>query len=259
MEEKEEKLVLYERKEDIGIITLNRPRSLNAVNDALALDLKAAMDTARADKEARVFIVKGAGRAFCAGADLKETASFPNLEAYAEHYEILGQIWMSMMNIAGKPVIAQIQGYAVGGGLELALYCDLRIAAEDATMGMAETRVGGTTAISATFILPRIVGLAKAKELLLTAEFIDGKEAERIGMVNKAVPPEDLERVTWELAKKIAGNYPLEIRLAKEAIDRGMDANLMHAYKSSRRDGRESYVGGARVKGMAEAKETAKK
>ena len=255
----EEKLVLYERKENVGIITLNRPKSLNAITDPLLMDLKTAMDAARADKEARVFIFKGEGRAFCAGADTKEAVSFASPEEHAEHYESMGQLMMSIMDIGGRPVIAQIQGYAVGGGLELALYCDLRIAAEDAKLGFAETRVGATTAISATYILPRIIGLAKAKELLLVSEFIDGKEAERIGMVNKAVPLEDLERVTWELAKKIAGNYPLEVRLAKGAIDRGMDSNLLNAYKASRADGRESYRAGARRRGMAEARETAKK
>jgi len=254
----EERLVLYERKEDVGIITLNRPKSLNAVNDALIIDLKAAVEAARADKEARVFIIKGEGRAFCAGADIKEGVLPRTPEEYKEHYEFLGQVWLGMMDFGGRPTIAQIQGYAVGAGMELALYCDLRIATEDAKMGFSETRVGATTAISATYILPRIIGIAKAKELLLTAEFIDGKEAARIGMVNKAVPAEELEKVVWELAKKIAGNYPLEVRLTREAIDRGIDTSLMHAYKSSRRDGRESYAAGARVKGMAKARGTGK-
>ncbi len=146
MEEEKEKLVLYERKEDIGIITLNRPKSLNAVNDPLLIDLKAALDAARADKEARVFIFKGAGRAFCAGADTKEAVVFKTLEEYKEHFDLY-RPFRGIRDI-DRPTIAQIQGYAVGAGLELALYCDLRIAAENAKLGFAETRVGAITPLS---------------------------------------------------------------------------------------------------------------
>ena len=260
MEEKKERLVLYDRKEDVGIITFNRPKSLNAMNEHLLLDLEAVATAAKADKGARVFIIKGEGRGFCAGADIKEDVTYASPEEFKQRFEMYADAFSAIRNL-DRPIIAQIQGYAVGAGLELALYCDLTVAAEDAKMGFSETRVGGVTGSSATYLLPRMVGIFKAKELVLTADFIDGKEAERIGMVNKAVPAEELEKVTWELAKKIAGNYPLEVRLAREAIDRGIDNTFAWSDVNSIRDACESYgvAGGARMKGMAEARDTAHK
>ena len=259
MAEEREKFVLYERKEDVGIITLNRPKSLNAVIDPLLMDLKDAADAAKADREARVFIIRGEGRAFCAGADTKEAVkSYANLEEYRDHFDWYIISYGAIRNLP-RPTIAEIKGYAVGAGLELSLACDLRVATEDAKMGFAETRVGATSDAEGTYILPRIVGIAKAKELFFTADFVDGKEAERIGLVNKAVPAEDLEKTTWELAKKIASNYPLEIRIERDAINNGIDSSLAWAEQNSVRDAIESWEHGSRAKGMAEAQETAHK
>ena len=192
--------VLYEREGTVGSIILNRPQVLNAINDEWIEDLLAAAEKARLDAEAKVIVVKGQGRAFCAGADLKEGAKvYESLMEYRDGHmtpeQDIGRVFRRM----GRPVIGQIQGYAVGGGCELAMLCDIRIAAEGTRFGFTEVSVGATVTLGGLYNLPRIVGLGRAFELLYSTDLIDAQEAWRIGLVNRVVPPESLEETVTAL------------------------------------------------------------
>ena len=183
--------VLYRREGTVGIITLNRPERLNAITIDLLRDLAAQLGAARADEEARVIVLTGAGKAFCAGEDLKETARGKPAETWEEEARRFQEIQRTILKL-GKPLIAAVHGHAVGGGSAFAMCCDIRIAAEDARFGFPETRVGLTVVMAGTKLLTQLVGLGKAKELILTGDIIDAGEAARIGLVNRIVPNETL-------------------------------------------------------------------
>jgi len=223
-QEMENKTVYYERKEDVGIITLNRPEVLNAESLALGKDLQQALIVARADREAKVIILRGEGRAFCAGADIKAPPP-KDVEEFRELMGALQDAARQFINL-GKPIIAAVQGYAVGGGCELAMNCDIRIAAENAQFGFAEGRVGGIITNGGTQLMPRLVGLGRALELMFTTDFIDAQEALRIGLVNKVVLLEDLEKATWEMAKKIARHYFSAAQIHRALVYTGMEASF---------------------------------
>jgi len=216
--------VLYRREGNVGIITLNRPKRLNAINAVLLRDFMAELDTAREDKEAAVIILTGAGRAFCAGEDLKETAA-KNIETWREEADRLQEVQRLVMKL-GKPLIAAVRGYAVGGGCEFAMSCDIRIASEDAQLGFPETGVGLTVTTAGTKLLTQLVGLGKAKELIFTGEFIDSREAARIGLVNKVVANDDLLDESMAMARRIAERSPLALRLSRTAIDEGLHSSF---------------------------------
>lgn len=245
-----DKTVLYSREGAIGTIQLNRPQSLNAVNGALVEDLFAALKEARDDKEARVIILKGAGRAFCAGVDLKEgvakTEGVEQFREYIHHMQDIGRAFLAV----DKPIIAQVHGYALGNGCEFAMNCDLRVAAEGARMGFREASVGATVTTAGTKLLPQLVGLGRAKEMLLTAEMIDAATAERWGLVNKVVPLEQLEEATLELARKIAANHPLSLKLARTALDFALDASFEQVFEHEGQAACISYASGERKEGM---------
>jgi enoyl-CoA hydratase len=217
--------VTYHRQNKAGIITLNRPHRLNAINMELLNDFKKQIDTAMRDDSVQTVILTGEGRAFCAGEDLKETAAGKDLDQWIKEAEGLQSIQRGMMDL-GKPIIAAVAGYAVGGGCEFAMGCDMRIAAESAVFGFPETGVGLTVTNAGTKLLTHLVGLGKAKELIFTGEFIEAHEALRIGLVNKVVPDEDLLAAAMAMAETLSHRSPLALRLSKIAIDQGISASF---------------------------------
>ena len=220
-----EKAALYEREGDIGIITFNRPHRLNAINLDLLRDFMAHLTTAREDKQASVIILTGAGRSFCAGEDLKETAGGKDLDTWLEETDRLQEVQRLIMKL-NKPIIAAVNGYAVGGGCEFAMSCDIRIVEPDSQFGFPETGVGLTVTTAGTKLLTQLVGLGKAKELILTGDFVAAEEALRLGLANRIAPGGELMILAREMARKIAARSPLAVRLSRIAIDQGLDASF---------------------------------
>jgi enoyl-CoA hydratase len=208
--------LIVDHAEGIATIQFNRPQTLNAMNAQLWVDLKRALDTATAAQEIKAIIITGKGRAFSSGADLKESKD-RTLSAYRRYLESLQSISRQLIHLE-KPLIAAINGYALGSGYELALACDLRIAAEDALIGSPEVKVNSSVTGGALRLLQDLVGPAKAKELLFTGENVTGKEAERIGLVNKAVPAGQLLDEARSWAKKIAANSGFSIKMIKKGL-----------------------------------------
>jgi enoyl-CoA hydratase len=220
-----EDAALYHREGRVGIITLNRPHRLNAINVHLLRAFMSHLETAREDRDASVIILTGAGRAFCAGEDLKETATGKDTATWLEETDRLQEVQRLIMKL-GKPLIAAVKGYALGGGCEFTMSCDIRIAGETAVFGFPETGVGLTVTTAGTKLLTQLVGLGKAKELIFTGEFIDAIEAERIGLANKVVPDDSLLEEAVAMGERIAERSPLALRLSRIAIDQGLDAGF---------------------------------
>ena len=217
--------VLDEKKGSVLILTLNRPEVMNAINFPLLRLLKEKLETYWFDKEVRVILITGAGeKAFCAGADLKERATLSEVEV--KKFILTIRNTFTMLEEIPKPTIAVINGVAFGGGLEMALACDLRIAADQALMGLVETSLAIIPGAGGTQRLPRVVGKARAKELIFTARRITAKEAERIGLVNEVVPRERLMDRAMEVAQEIAANGPLAVAQAKYAINVGSEVGI---------------------------------
>ena len=217
--------VLYSKNQNVGIITLNRPERLNAINKDLLKGLIEKLEMARQDNDIVSVILTGAGRAFCAGEDLKETSTGKSFEDWIEETEGLQQVQRVIMAL-GKPLIAAVSGYALGGGCEFAMSCDIRIAAESAKFGFPETDVGLTITTAGTKLLAQIVGLGKAKELVFTGDFIDAHEAMAIGLANKVVSTEDLLDESMALARRIGEKSPLALKLSRIAIDQGLHSSF---------------------------------
>jgi len=196
--------IIYEKDEGIATIKLNRPHVLNAMNKQLWLDFQVALDDVKRDPEIKVLIITGEGRAFSTGADLKDSKD-RSIEDYRDYLVELQETSRKIIRFE-KPTIAAINGYALGSGYELALACDIRIAAQEAKIGSPEAKVTSSITGGALRLVQDLIGPGKARELLFTSEYIDGKEAERIGLVNKAVPLDKLMEKTREMAKKIAEN-----------------------------------------------------
>jgi len=209
--------VIYQKSPGVALIKLNRPQVLNAMNKRLWLDMMAALDDAQADQDIRVVVITGQGRAFSTGADLKES-KHRTPDQYRDYLEALQQASLKIINYP-KPTIAAINGYALGSGYELALACDIRLAAEDAQIGSPEARVTSSVTGGAFRLVQDLVGPGKARELLFTAEYIDGREAERIGLVNRAVPADELMDQAMDLAGKIAANAPVSLAKIKEGLN----------------------------------------
>lgn len=221
----EDRTVLFNREGDVGIITLNRPERLNAITADLLDGLIRRLRQAKDDPQIRSVVLTGSGRAFCAGEDLKETAAGKTMEQWTREVDALQETQRVILNL-GKPLIAAIRGYAVGGGLEFALGCDIRIAAEDARFGFPETGIGLTVTNAGTKLIAQIVGLGKAKELIFTGDFIDASEALRIGLVNQVVPENQLMDAALAMCRKINQRSPLALRLSRTAIDQGLHAGF---------------------------------
>ena len=217
--------VLYEKNENVAVITLNRPERLNAITQELLTGLIDQLETARKDDEVVAAILTGAGRAFCAGEDLKETSAGKTFEQWVEETDGLQEVQRVILGL-GKPLIAAIPGYALGGGCEFALSCDIRIAAEEAKFGFPETEVGLTITTAGTKLLSQIVGLGKAKELVFTGDFVDAHEALRIGLANKVVAAESLREEALAMARKIGEKSHLALKLSRIAIDQGLHSSF---------------------------------
>lgn len=227
--------VIYEKKEDIATIRFNRPKVLNAVNRQLTADFLVALKAAGADTEVKVVIIKGEGRAFCSGDDLSEDKTAATPEEGIQAVNTLQDTTRAMLRM-GKPVIGAIHGYALGAGCEWAMDCDIRIAAEGTKFGFPETNVGATITNAGTKILPLLVGMGRAKELALTGDRIDAKQAEQWGLVNKVVPLEELDHIAWETAKKITKNSALATHLTKIALNQGVYQDYEQVLEHEARD-----------------------
>ena len=216
--------LIYRREEGIGILSINRPKALNALNTNLLTELNRAIDMACKDNEVDVLVITGEGKAFIAGADISEMKSM--MAEDARDFSKLGNALFRKIELMEKPVIAAVNGFALGGGCELAMSCDIRIAGERAKFGQPEVGLGITPGFAGTQRLPRLVGIAKAKELIFTGNPIKAEEAENIGLVNKVVPQEELMNESLGLAKKISHNGQLAVKYSKAAINRGINCDL---------------------------------
>ena len=218
--------VLVELRGPAAVLTLNRPQSRNAVSMAMAEALVTHMETLNADPAVRAIIVTGAGdKAFCAGADLKERATMDDATVKT-FLGNLGRV-LTQLESGGTPVIAAINGFALGGGLEFALACDFRLAATGATMGLTEVRLGIIPGGGGTQRLPRAIGLGKAKELIFTGRRVDAEEALAIGLVNEVCAPDALVDRAVALSEMIALGSPLAVAQAKKAIHDGMQTDIV--------------------------------
>jgi len=208
--------IVYEVKERVGIIKLNRPRVLNAMNRQLWMEMQDALEIVKQDPDIKVLIVTGEGRAFSTGADLKDSKD-RTIEDYRLYLESLQEASRKIIRFE-KPTIAAINGYALGSGYELALACDIRIAAANALIGSPEAKVTSSVTGGAFRLVQNLVGPGKARELLFTAENITGEEAHRIGLVNKVVPLEKLMDEAVAMAEKIGANSSFSLKLIKKGL-----------------------------------------
>lgn len=220
-------LVEVTKQGNVGIVTMNRPEALNALSSAVFADLTAALDQVEQDDDVYVVIITGAGRAFVAGADIGEMANMNVEEGLA--FSELGNSLLMRVDMFPKPTIAAVNGFALGGGCELSLACDIRIASEKAKFGQPEVGLGIIPGFGGTQRMARIIGTGAAMELIYTAETIDAKRAEAIGMVNHVVAPDELMDFALNLANKIAANAQVAIRTSKMAIRRGIDCDISTA------------------------------
>jgi enoyl-CoA hydratase/carnithine racemase len=213
--------VLYEKKNGIAYVTVNRPMVLNALDTPTWRDLRTAFEIAQNDATVRGVILTGAGnKAFIAGADITELAQATAVEA--EQSSRFGQGVLDLIENLGKPVIAAVNGFALGGGCETAMACTIRIAADTAKFGQPEVALGLIPGGGGTQRLPRLVGKGRALQLILSGEMIGAQEAYRIGLVNEVVPASDLISRAETILRKIAGNAPIAVRLALEVANKGM-------------------------------------
>ena len=217
-------ILKYSAHDGVATIRLNRPEVLNALDPPLVEALIDAMERVRRDDVVRCAVVAGAGRAFSAGGDLKAMLAM-HREEFREYILALQRLSAEMRRVS-KPIIAAIHGYALAGGMELAVNCDIRIAAEDAKFGLPDTPVGMSPTSGMTFALPRIVGMGWAKYLAFTGETIDAAQARRIGLVTHIVPAGELEEAAGALARRIAAHPPLALRHVKLGFDLAADAGL---------------------------------
>jgi len=215
------KQILYEKKEGVAWVTLNRPEVLNALNRATWSELAQAMDLADEDKEVRVVVITGAGRAFCAGDDINDLATIKDAFDAKAYFKEISQAIRKVEEFR-KPIIAAVNGLAYGGGCEITMVCDMAIASENARFAQPEGKIGAWPPLAAVR-LPSIIGKQKALEIMLTGEPIDAKEAERVGLVNKVVPPEQLKDAVIEMAKKIMRVAPLSAELIKTTVNKKIE------------------------------------
>ncbi len=224
----------YEVKDNIACITLNRLKALNAYNVQMRDDLFEVLNAVKDDRDVAVAILRGAGdKAFCAGADLSEFLTAPPPVA-ARDVRWARDVWGLFLSIP-QPLIAALHGYVLGSGVEMALCCDIRIAAENARFGLPEVKLGMIPAAGGSQTLPRAIGCGRAHEMLLMDRWIDAQEALRFELVNRVVKTQNLISTAEKMAKKIAQCSPAAVQYAKQAVTRGLDMPLAHGLKLERR------------------------
>jgi enoyl-CoA hydratase len=219
------KNVILEKEDKIAIVTISRPKALNALNTETLTELDYVLDKIESDNEVLAVILTGAGeKSFVAGADISEMKDKNVIEA--RKFGILGNKVFRRLELLEKPVIAAVNGFALGGGCEISMACDIRIASSNARFGQPEVGLGITPGFGGTQRLARLVGMGMAKELIYTAKNIKADEALRIGLVNKVVEPGELMNTAKELANTIAKNAPIAVKLSKQAINRGIQCDI---------------------------------
>jgi enoyl-CoA hydratase len=230
-------VIIYEKRDGVGYVTLNRPKSLNAYNLQMRDELYQVLGALEDDPEVRVVIFKGAGeKAFCAGADLTEFLTAPS-PIIARQVRWERPVWEIFLGIT-KPIIVALHGYVLGDGVEIAMCCDIRLAAEDVQFGVPETGLGIIPAAGGSQTLPRVIGRARALEMLLSGRWVKAEEALRIKLVNQVVSREDLLPAAERLADKIKSYSPLALSYAKQAVTRGLDMSLEQGLEMEARLGR---------------------
>lgn len=222
--------LIFEKENQLAIITLNRPKRLNAINSQLIADLSSAIDLIAKDNEIRAVIITGGVEYFCAGADISEIVHIKEVDQGFEFSRRIQKVFDQIDNLP-KPVIAAISGLALGGGCEMALACDLRLASETATIGVPEINIGVVPGAGGTQRLPRLLGICKAKELLFTGDRITAQEACQLGLINKVVPVGQLMAETRKMAEKLTTKPPLALKMAKHLVNTGMGVDLESALR----------------------------
>jgi enoyl-CoA hydratase len=213
----------------VALLTIKQPASLNAMNAAMLEEMGRVLARVEVDDEVRVLVITGTGKAFIAGADIGHMEGFTTQQA--KEWSELGQRTLLTIENMKKPVIAAINGYALGGGTELALACDIRVASDKAVFGTPEVRLGMIAGFGGTQRLPRLVGFGLAKEMLFTGDHYDAESALAMGLVNKVVPAAELLAYCLDMASRIAGRGPEAVRLSKEAVNRGRDMEMQEAFR----------------------------
>ncbi len=223
------KFLIFTKENMIGTLTINRPDALNALNIDLMDELDKILDQIKNDKEIRVLIITGIGKSFVAGADISSMKPMGYVEG--KNYGIKGSALFRKIEVLEIPVIGAINGFALGGGLELAMSCDIRFSSEKAKFGQPEVGLGITPGFGGTQRLPRIVGVGKAKELIFSGKIINSIEAAKIGLVNDVFPKEDLLDKSIEFSKELLKKAPIALKYVKIAINEGMQTDIENAIK----------------------------
>lgn len=240
--------ILTEKNGNIGIITLNRPKALNALCAKLMQELSEAVSAYDADESVRVIVITGSEKAFAAGADIKEMAAKTFMDVYKEDF--ITKDWEGVARCR-KPVIAAVAGYALGGGCELAMMCDFIIAADNAKFGQPEITIGTIPGAGGTQRLTRLIGKSKAMEMCLTGRMMDATEAESAGLVARIVPAADLMAETLKVAQKIASFSMPAVMMAKESVNRSYETTLSEGLRFERRLFHASFASNDQKEGMA--------
>ncbi|NNG04858.1 MAG: enoyl-CoA hydratase [Inquilinus sp.] len=239
--------IIAETRGKVGLITLNRPKALNALNDALITELAQALDAFEADSDVGCVVLTGSEKAFAAGADIKEMAGKTFMEALSGNFI---DNWQRLA-AARKPVVAAVAGYALGGGCEIAMMCDFIIAAENAKFGQPEITIGTIPGSGGTQRLTRLVGKSKAMEMCLTGRMMDAQEAERSGLVSRVVPTAELVDEALKVAERIADMSQPIVLMAKEAVNRAYESTLAEGILFERRLFHATFATEDQKEGMA--------
>jgi enoyl-CoA hydratase len=240
--------ILVDRQGGVGVVTLDRPKAMNALNAALVAELAAALDALEADDDIGCIVITGNAKAFAAGADIKEMQPKSYMDVYLEDFITKG--WERVSTVR-KPVIAAVAGYALGGGCELAMMCDFIIAADNARFGQPEITIGTIPGAGGTQRLTRFVGKSKAMEMVLTGRTMDAEEAERAGLVSRVVPLDQLMEEAIKVAHKIDKLSRPAVMMAKEAVNRAYEATLAEGVRFERRLFHSTFATDDRAEGMA--------
>ena len=241
-------LILAEQRGRVGLITLNRPKQLNALCDQLVEEMKSALDAFEADEGIGCIVITGSEKAFAAGADITAMKDFSYMDAYKNDY--ITRNW-ERVKTCRKPVIAAVAGYALGGGCELAMMCDFIIAADTAQFGQPEIKLGTLPGAGGSQRLPRAVGKAKAMDMCLTARMMNAEEAERAGLVSRVVPADKLLDEAMDAATKIAGFSLPAVMMVKESVNRAFESSLQEGLLFERRVFHASFALEDQKEGMA--------